>query len=147
MGFFDQFYNGMLLQLAVMAATDPKNMVPSKGLIPFIIAFSLLGIGTSFGTNGFAANPARDLAPRIFSAIVYGNAPFDKGNALFTNYWWIPIIGCHLGGIVGALLYLFFVEFHHPVEEEKEMELTNNNMVVPIHEIQKPSAEFIASVN
>ncbi len=39
----------------------------------------------------------------------WGTAPFDYG-----NHWWvIPVIGTHVGGIVGAILYVLFVESGH----------------------------------
>lgn len=41
-----------------------------SGLKPFMIGLTFWGVGASFGINtGYALNPARDLAPRIFSAI------------------------------------------------------------------------------
>ena len=47
-------------------------MQVSKQLVPLYIAFTVLGIGISFGFNcGYAINPARDLAPRLFTGKVY----------------------------------------------------------------------------
>ena len=35
---------------------------------PIVTGFSVLGLGVSLGYNcGYAVNPARDLAPRVFS--------------------------------------------------------------------------------
>ena len=40
----------------------------SKQLVPFFVGLTVLGIGICFGYNcGYAVNPARDFAPRLFS--------------------------------------------------------------------------------
>lgn len=47
---------------------------------------------------------ARDLAPRAFSALIYGPAVFGAGS----NYWVIPcvapVLGCLFGGAVWVAL-------------------------------------------
>lgn len=73
----------------VFAVTDKRNGVPG-GFVPLVVFLTILGIGTSFGMQtgtfsllfisslltvsiGFAVNPARDLGPRIMTAMVgYG---------------------------------------------------------------------------
>ena len=53
-----------------MAITDDKNHGAPKGVVAISIGLSVLGIGAAFGLNaGFALNPARDLGPRIFTAM------------------------------------------------------------------------------
>jgi len=121
MAFGDQIFGGFLLVVCVMALTDPKNMGPHKGLIPILVGFVVFGVGLSFGTNaGFAINPARDFAPRIFEAIVYGSETFKQGS----YYFWIPILGPHIGAILGALIYIFLIEMHHPI--------TSPTMTIPL---------------
>ena len=68
----------MLLALAVFAITDSKNWAPIDSLKPVAIGATVLAIGTAFGYNtGYAINPARDLAPRIFTAMAgWGTEPF-----------------------------------------------------------------------
>lgn len=114
MAFGDQIFGAFLLVVCVMALTDSKNMGPHKGLLPILVGFVVFGVGLSFGTNaGFAINPARDFGPRLLEAIVYGGETFSKGD----YYFWIPILGPHIGAILGAIVYIFFVEMHHPSEE------------------------------
>jgi len=70
-------------------------------LVHFI---TVLGIGTGIGMEtGYAINPARDLGPRILTAMVgYGKAVFDFRN----QYWiWCPLLGPILGMQIGALVY------------------------------------------
>ncbi len=59
-----------LLLLLVLAVTDDRNIAPPKGIVPLIVGFIVTSIGFSFGYNhGYAINPARDLGPRIFTAM------------------------------------------------------------------------------
>ena len=61
-----------------------------------------MAIGASFGLNtGYAINPARDFGPRLWIAVVSGGASFAEDN----YYFWIPIVGPLLGGVVGAFIY------------------------------------------
>ncbi|KDD76971.1 hypothetical protein H632_c51p0 [Helicosporidium sp. ATCC 50920] len=64
----------------------------------FLIFVLVLGLG---GPTGIAANPARDLGPRIAHWIL----PIPgKGSSEF-NYAWIPFFADFAGGAVGALLF------------------------------------------
>jgi glycerol uptake facilitator-like aquaporin len=68
----------MLLMIGVLAVTDHRGMAPSNGLVPFMIGLVVFGISMTFGLNcAFTLNPARDLAPRIFTAMAgWGGSPF-----------------------------------------------------------------------
>ena len=67
-GILDQVVVTGLLLLCVCAITDRNNMKVSKQLIPFFVGLTILAIGVCFGYNsGYAINPARDFAPRLFS--------------------------------------------------------------------------------
>jgi len=69
---------------------------------------AILGIATAFGMQtGFAINPARDLGPRIMTAMVgYGRQVFDYRS----QYWiWSPLLGSISGGMVAALVYDVFI--------------------------------------
>ena len=46
---------------------------------------------------------------RLFTLMAgWGTAPFEFG-----NHWWVvPVIGTHLGAIIGAVTYMVFVECH-----------------------------------
>ena len=64
--------------LGIFAICDSGNNEVKSGLKPLMIGFLLWGIGLSFGFNcGYAVNPARDFAPRIFTAMAgYGKDVF-----------------------------------------------------------------------
>ena len=108
--FVDQIVGTALLLALVAALIDRRNTAPLANLTPFIIGLVVVGIGLSFGTNaGYAINPARDLGPRIFTEIAgWGHLAFPGQGQWFDNYWWIPIVGPLIGGIVGIVAYDLF---------------------------------------
>lgn len=67
----------MLLVGTVCALTDKRNSPPSGGILPLIVGLTVFVIGISFGINcGYGINPARDLIPRLFTAMAgWGTAP------------------------------------------------------------------------
>ena len=65
-----------MLIIAILAVTDKWNLPTPPGLVPLALFFVVLGIGLALGMEtGYAINPARDLGPRILTAMVgYGKA-------------------------------------------------------------------------
>lgn len=112
----DQIFGTMLLVLCVMALTDKNNIPIPNGLIPLGVGLLIGLIGMTFGQNcGFPINPARDLSPRLFTAIAgYGTEVFSAYN----YYFWIPIVGPHIGAVCGAWMYLLLVGIHAPDKDE-----------------------------
>ncbi|KAI0260324.1 aquaporin [Gloeopeniophorella convolvens] len=99
--FFDEFLGAAILMIVVFAVTDQRNGPPPAGMLPLVIFFVVLGIGASFGMQtGYAINPARDLGPRIMTAMVgYGREVL----ALVPD-------PCPLsGGIVASFVYDTFI--------------------------------------
>lgn len=62
----------------IFALLDHKNIGPGSNLAPLLIGLIVMTMGITFGVNaGFGLNPARDLGPRIFTAMAgWGSAPF-----------------------------------------------------------------------
>jgi glycerol uptake facilitator-like aquaporin len=110
--FFDQFFSTSLFMITILAITDKQNTDISHEGVSVLIGFSLTVIGSSFGHNcGFAVNPARDFAPRLFTAIAgWGSLPFTAGY----HFFWIPIIAPMLGSVAGTIAYSVFVSNHWP---------------------------------
>ncbi len=73
-----QIVGTSLLLCLIGALTDEKNNSPPKNIFPITIGQLIISIGSSFGYNcGYPLNPARDLGPRIFTAIAgWGKEPF-----------------------------------------------------------------------
>jgi glycerol uptake facilitator protein len=101
--FGDEFIGTALLTGLIFAIVDTRNQPVQANLNPFIIGMLIVAIGASFGLNtGYAINPARDLGPRLWVAIV-------SGGASLTAYTWIPIVAPLLGGVAGAFIYDFTI--------------------------------------
>ncbi|CAF1318923.1 unnamed protein product [Rotaria sordida] len=101
--FIDQVVSTGFLMIFVMALAYDCNHMISDVAKPFAFAIVVTAITCAFSINaGAAINPARDLGPRLFGAFVYGwNDVFHVHNYFF----WIPIIGPIVGGILGAWIY------------------------------------------
>ena len=109
----DQIVGTMFLLIFVLALTDTLNQAPRANLTPLLVGLAVAAIGMSYGANaGYAINPARDLGPRIFALFAgWGEVAFPgtvKG--AFTAYFWIPIVGPFVGGVLGAYIYDFFIQ-------------------------------------
>ncbi|KAF8501941.1 aquaporin [Gautieria morchelliformis] len=106
--FFNEFLGTALLLIVVLAVTDKGNLSPPQGMLPLVLFFTVFGIGASFGMQtGYAINPARDLGPRLLTAMVgYGGQVFT----FRSQYWlWCAILGPFSGALVGSLVYDAFV--------------------------------------
>ncbi|KAG8914117.1 hypothetical protein FRC00_000840 [Tulasnella sp. 408] len=113
--FFTEFLATVFLVLTVFAATDRNNGPSSPGLVPVAVFFAMVGITAVMGAQtSFSMNPARDLGPRMMSAMFYGRGVFTYRH----NYWiWGPIIADFTGALAGATLYdvLIYVGSESPV--------------------------------
>ena len=112
----DQIVGTAFLVLLVVAVIDARNTPVGANLGPLIIGFIVAAIGASFGANaGYAINPARDLGPRLFAWVAgWGKVALPgtytgTGGFHFSNYFWIPIVGPLIGGVVGVIIYDLFV--------------------------------------
>lgn len=106
--FFDEFIGGSILVGCLMALLDDTNAPPTNGMTAFVVGLLVAAIGMALGyQTSFTINPARDLGPRIFAAMIgYGSHPFH-----LTHWWWIwgGWLGPIGGGIAGALVYDLFI--------------------------------------
>jgi len=100
----DQVIGTAILLFLILAITDAAGTPPAANMAPLIIGLLIVGIGMAWGTDaGYAINPARDFGPRLASYFTgYGGAFRDQTGYL---YFWIPIVGPIVGGLVGAGLY------------------------------------------
>ncbi|ANJ11033.1 aquaporin family protein [Streptomyces parvulus] len=114
--FRDQVIGTAILLLLILAVTDMLNTPPGANLGAFIIGLIVVAIGMAYGTNaGYAINPARDFGPRLASFLTgYGGAWRDQYGNL---YFWVPILGPLIGGVLGAGLYKVFVGRFLPTAE------------------------------
>lgn len=94
-----------ILLFGILAIIDHFSNEKTGFLAPFAIATLIVAIGMSLGgMHGYAMNPARDLSPRIFTALMgFQNNGLTSGSTI----WLAPVLGSMLGGPLGALLYQF----------------------------------------
>ncbi|KIO19041.1 hypothetical protein M407DRAFT_83283 [Tulasnella calospora MUT 4182] len=110
-----QFLATIFLVLSIFAATDRNNGPSSPALVAVAVFFAMTGITAAMGAQtSFAMNPARDLGPRMMSAMFYGRKVFTFRH----NYWiWGPIIADFSGALAAATLYdlLIYVGSDSPI--------------------------------
>ncbi|EGT36325.1 hypothetical protein CAEBREN_16306 [Caenorhabditis brenneri] len=138
----DQIAGTLVLCLGVAAITDRRNEIPSF-LQPAWIGALLSFLGMSMALNaGYAINPARDFAPRLFTLCAgYGWEVFSYRDY---KWFWIPVICPMIGGVLGAWIYELFIGFHIPdeiliiSESEKQLQHTLDG----VSDIEKQLPEY-----
>ena len=113
-GLIDQVVGTALLVGVILGITDSRNAPAPPGLVPVVVGLLVVAIGAAFGFNsGYAINPARDFGPRLFTAIAgWGSEVFTAGG----GWWWVPIVGPSVGGVLGGWVYDACVG-HHLADE------------------------------
>ncbi|MDI2112713.1 MIP/aquaporin family protein [Commensalibacter nepenthis] len=106
--FYDEILLTAFLVFSIFAITESYNTVaPQANSGAFMIGLVVAAIGASAGyLEGWAINPARDLGPRIFIYLAgWGPSAFPG----LPNYWWVPIGGPFIGGILGGGAYQLLI--------------------------------------
>jgi glycerol uptake facilitator protein len=134
--FIDQVVGTACLVGFVFAVVDEINQPVRSNLAPLIIGFIVVAIGISLGANaGYAINPARDFGPRLFAWIAgYGKVAMPGNYGNVDTYFWIPIIGPFLGGVIGAYAYDLLVRSTLLARgEEPEADIESRGRTVEEH--------------
>lgn len=108
--FGDEIILTAFLIFGIFAITEQYNeMAPGANFGALMIGFLVALIGASMGyLESWAINPARDFGPRVFAFFAgWGPAAFPSPD----NYWWVPIVGPLIGGVVGGGAYQLLI---HP---------------------------------
>lgn len=96
------------LVFGIFAITEHYNeSAPGANSGALMIGLLVATIGASMGyLEAWAINPARDFGPRVFAYFAgWRQAAFPSPD----NYWWIPIVGPLIGGVVGGLAYQWLI--------------------------------------
>jgi glycerol uptake facilitator protein len=96
-----------ILLLVIFCVTDQRNKARPQVLTAATIGLTIALLISLLGPLTMACfNPARDLAPRLFSALAgWGRVPFEaNGNGWLTVYIIAPVIG----GLAGGAIYRLF---------------------------------------
>ncbi|KAK4020727.1 hypothetical protein OUZ56_002681 [Daphnia magna] len=109
----DSIVGSALLLICASAIVDQRNCKVPVSLVAFYMGFAVMGLGISFSMNcGVPINPARDLSPRLFTYLVgWGQQVFSYNNWM---WFWIPLVIPHFGAVLGAFIYIVFVDAHWP---------------------------------
>lgn len=112
--FIDQVISTGILMVCAEAITDPRNFggIPPS-IHPICLGLMIMALIFSFAYNCMCPlNPARDISPRLFTLMA------GWGPEVFTlrswNYVWVPVLGPHIGAILGAWLYKVAIADHWP---------------------------------
>ena len=106
--FFAETVGTAVLLLVIFGVTDPRNKNHPQILTAACIGLTVTLLIVLLGPLTMASfNPARDLAPRVFSALAgWGRVPFQvNGTGWLTVYLVAPVIGGLLGGATYRLLF------------------------------------------
>jgi glycerol uptake facilitator protein len=99
-----EFFGTAVLLWGVLASGDSRNTGLMHNMGPFLVGGTVLAVGLSLGgPSGYAINPARDFAPRVFGTIIGTKDLFSS------VYFLIPLIVPVIGGVAGAFCYDWFV--------------------------------------
>jgi glycerol uptake facilitator protein len=103
--FIAEIFGTAVLLWGILGSGDAKNMGLKDNLGVLVVGGAVLAVGLPLGgPSGYSINPARDLGPRIFGALVG-----TKG--LFSGIYWLlpPVIAPLIGGVLGIFAYDWFV--------------------------------------
>jgi glycerol uptake facilitator protein len=99
--FFTEAIGTAILMMVILGSVDYRNTSRPQALTAITIGLTITILISLMGPLTMAAfNPARDLAPRLFSAVAgWGSVPFKaNGNGWWAVYVLAPFIGAVAGG-------------------------------------------------
>jgi glycerol uptake facilitator protein len=116
----DQVVLTAFLMIGIFAVTEERNVLAPQGNSgALIIGLLVAMIGASAGyLEAWALNPARDFGPRLFAYVMgWGAQAFPSPS----NYWWVPIMGPLIGGVVGAAAHHYLILPYLPSKRAPEL--------------------------
>jgi glycerol uptake facilitator protein len=115
----DQIVITAFLLFGIFAITEQFNeMAPKANSGALIIGLLIATIGASMGyLEAWAINPARDFGPRLFAYVAGWGASALPAPG---DYWWIPIVGPLIGGMIGAGAYQWLIRPFLPARQRAQ---------------------------
>ncbi|KAH8040616.1 hypothetical protein HPB51_011931 [Rhipicephalus microplus] len=128
--FIDQVIATGIMMVCVEAIGDTRNFggIPPH-IHPICLGLMIMAIIFSFAYNCMCPlNPARDISPRLFTLMA------GWGPETFTlrgwNYVWVPLLGPHIGAILGVWLYKVAIGDHWPEKPKPAISMDHPVAVV-----------------
>ena len=120
---FSQMIGTAALIVCILAIVDPYNNPIPRGLEAFTVGFVVLVIGLSMGFNsGYAVNPARDLGPRLFTALAgWGTEVFTWVFLLQNSYSPLLVYWSHKFKWRNVSTQFYFVSFSYSLCQNGEL--------------------------
>lgn len=112
-----------VLMLVILGLTDTRRREAPPAWSPWAIGLTVTVLITLFGPLTMACfNPARDLGPRLLSALAgWGALPFRvNGAGWFTVYILAPILGAQIGACIHKFLPAPAVTQSRPLTEKMQ---------------------------
>ena len=106
--FIDQVVGTAFLVALIFALVDTRNQPVKANLAPLIIGFVVVAIGVSSAPTPVRDQPRarlRTARVRLDRRLGKVAMPGNYGNV--DGFFWIPIVGPFIGGLIGAVVYDF----------------------------------------
>ena len=102
-GFIDQVVGTALLVGVIFGITDTRNSPAPAGLAPVVVGLLVVVIGATFGFNaGLRDQSGARLRP---AAVHLRRRMGRRSVSRRQRWWWVPIVGPCVGGVLGGLVY------------------------------------------
>jgi glycerol uptake facilitator protein len=117
----DEIILTAFLIFGIFAVTDEFNtMAPQANFGAIVIGLIVAVIGASAGyLEAWAINPARDFGPRLFAWLFGWDGSAFPGVG---NYWWVPIVGPLVGGLIGGGAQHLLIRPFYPRDKKAKVE-------------------------
>lgn len=104
----DQVIGTGVLLFCLSALSDKRNLALEDRFQPPIVALAIGLVCFAFNVNcGAIFNPARDLSPRLLTALLGYRGVWEPVQG---TYWYLAgIIGPHIGAIIGVFAYKYLI--------------------------------------
>ena len=115
--FFIEFVGTGILMLVILGTTHPRNTSHPRGLTAATIGLTVTILISLLGPLTMAAfNPARDLGPRVFSALAgWGHVPFTANGIGWLTVYVIAPMG---GALAGGAIHRCFLAPHYEASND-----------------------------
>lgn len=103
--------SGRAEDITTEGASSSASDLYSHGIKGYYIGLLVTMIVLAAGGVGIAANPARDLGPRLAHCLL----PIPGKGSTEWHYAWIPVLGPFIGSFIASYTFLLFENLIEPI--------------------------------